>query len=44
MIDQFFDNIDVDLFDNIDMDLFDNIPIQLERNVPEYDKGLGGVT
>ena len=33
-----------EIFDNIDMDLFDNMPIQLECNVPECDKGPGGVT
>ena len=31
-------------FDNIDMDLFDNMPIQLECNVPECYKGSGGAT
>ena len=36
MIDQYFDNID--------MDLFDNMPIQLECNGPECYKGPGGVT
>ena len=43
MIDEFFDNIDVDLFDDINVDLNDNMSVHLECDVPECDKGPGGV-